>query len=85
MRFLHLGRGVRRQQLADLFVDLSLGGVYRDGRPHKGIFLMRLSDERLAVKIETMERLLRDFAETLPGRFVVVSEDRIRFAAEPAH
>ena len=67
-------------------VDKDFGErVYRDGRPHRGVILMRLGDERLAVKIETMESLLLGFAEKLPGRFVVVSEDRVRFAAQPAH
>jgi predicted nuclease of predicted toxin-antitoxin system len=30
--------------------------VYREQRPHKGIVLLRLEDERAVVKIETLKR-----------------------------
>jgi predicted nuclease of predicted toxin-antitoxin system len=54
--------------------------VYRERRPHKGVILLRLDDERADVKIETIRRLLESYANRLPGQFVVVTESSIRFA-----
>ena len=54
--------------------------VYRERRPHKGVVLLRLDDERADVKIETIKRLLENYTDRLPGQFVVVTENRIRFA-----
>ncbi len=53
--------------------------VYRERRPHKGVILLRLDDERAATKIDTMRRLLASYADQLAGNFVVVTETRIRF------
>jgi predicted nuclease of predicted toxin-antitoxin system len=54
--------------------------VYRDRRPHRGVILLRLDDERAASKIDTLKRLLRDYADRLADRFVVVTETTVRFA-----
>ncbi|MBM4031430.1 MAG: hypothetical protein FJ291_06535 [Planctomycetes bacterium] len=54
--------------------------VYRERRPHRGVVLLRLDDERAAVKIATLRSLLASYADQLPDRFVVVTEDRVRFA-----
>lgn len=54
--------------------------VYRDQRSHQGIVLLRLGDERAARKIETLRQLLSNYADELPGRYVVVSETQVRFA-----
>jgi len=54
--------------------------VYRDRRPHKGVILLRLEDERAASKIETLRRLLDRYRDRLAGSFVVVTERRVRFA-----
>ncbi len=54
--------------------------VYRERRPHKGVILLRLDDERTANKIDTMRRLLASYADQLAGHFVVVTETRVRFA-----
>ena len=54
--------------------------AYRQGRRHKGIVLLRLDDERPHSKIAVVQRLLRDYADRLPGSFVVATEQRIRFA-----
>jgi predicted nuclease of predicted toxin-antitoxin system len=55
--------------------------VYRERHPHKGVVLLRLDDERADVKIKTIERLLESYTDRLPGQFVVVTENRIRFAS----
>lgn len=54
--------------------------VYREQLPHKGVILLRLADERQAIKIDVLERLLSVYADRIAGQFVVVTETRIRFA-----
>jgi predicted nuclease of predicted toxin-antitoxin system len=54
--------------------------VFREGRAHSGVVFLRLADERSASKIAVLERLLSAYGEHLGGRFVVASEDRIRFS-----
>jgi predicted nuclease of predicted toxin-antitoxin system len=54
--------------------------VYREGLPHRGVVLLRLDDERAASKIDSLRRLLADYADRLADRFVVVTETRVRFA-----
>ncbi len=54
--------------------------IYRERLPHRGIILLRLADERSAVKIDVLERLLSGHANRIPGHFVVVTETKVRFA-----
>jgi predicted nuclease of predicted toxin-antitoxin system len=54
--------------------------VYRERRPHKGVVLLRLEDERASGKIETIRRLFERYSDRLAGAFVVVTETRVRFA-----
>jgi predicted nuclease of predicted toxin-antitoxin system len=53
--------------------------IFRDKRSHRGIILLRLDDERAASKIAAIEKLLHLDA-VLSDRFVVVTENRVRFA-----
>lgn len=57
--------------------------VYREQRPHKGVILLRLENERTASKIATLQQLLESHAERLEGQFVVVTETGVRFARTP--
>ena len=54
--------------------------VFRNQRQHKGVVLLRLDDERAASKINTIKRLLDDYADRLGGAFTVVTETQVRFA-----
>ncbi len=54
--------------------------VYRDGRLHKGIILLRLEDERSASKIQVLSHLFKNYLERLAGSFVVATETKVRFA-----
>lgn len=54
--------------------------VFKYGKPHKGIILLRLDDERSHVKIDTLRRLLESHGDRLGDQFVVVTEKRVRFA-----
>ena len=53
--------------------------VFRAGKPHKGVILLRLADMRASSKIAALERLFSGHANQLLGRFVVVSERTVRF------
>ena len=52
--------------------------VYRDGCPHHGVVLLRLSDERASFKIDALRRLLSGVGDQLADRFVVVTERQVR-------
>jgi predicted nuclease of predicted toxin-antitoxin system len=54
--------------------------VYRDRRSHCGVILLRLDDERPVSKIAVLSHLLDRYEARLSGSFVVVSEQRVRFA-----
>lgn len=52
--------------------------VFRDGRAHRGVILLRLADDRTPAKIAALERLLADLPDDLHECFVVVTERSIR-------
>jgi predicted nuclease of predicted toxin-antitoxin system len=54
--------------------------VYRERRPHKGIVLLRLDDERTSSKINILRRLLAQHADQLTENFIVATETRVRLA-----
>lgn len=53
--------------------------IYRDRHQHKGVIFLRLENERAANKIVVLEKLLKNHAENLEGKFVVVTETKVRF------
>lgn len=54
--------------------------INREARQHRGVIFLRLEDERATNKIEKLRLLLENYAEQLPNSFVVVTENRVRFA-----
>jgi predicted nuclease of predicted toxin-antitoxin system len=54
--------------------------VYRQGDPHRGVVLLRLDNERSANKISVLRNLLSEYADRLHDRFVVVTEEQVRFS-----
>jgi predicted nuclease of predicted toxin-antitoxin system len=56
--------------------------VYRERKPHHGVILMRLNDERSISKIRVLKRLLENHSKRLPEQFVVVTEKKVRFAGQ---
>jgi predicted nuclease of predicted toxin-antitoxin system len=54
--------------------------VYREQKPHRGVVLLRLGNERSANKIDVLRRLLEGYSEQLTDSFIVVTEKQIRFA-----
>ena len=60
--------------------DKDFGGeVCRQRRPHRGVVLLRLVNERASNKIAVLKRLLGSYADRLHDKFVVVTETRVRF------
>ncbi len=56
--------------------------AYHEKKPHHGIILLRLDDERSKLKIEALKRLLHAYADRIPDQFVVVTGKGVRFAKE---
>ena len=54
--------------------------VFRNGRLHKEVILLRLEDERTSSKIKVLSHLLEKYIDRLPNAFVVVTEKQVRFA-----
>ncbi|MEW5870469.1 MAG: DUF5615 family PIN-like protein [Chloroflexota bacterium] len=54
--------------------------IFRERYPHKGVILLRLDDERAKNKISALERVLSKYETQLSGRFVVVTENKIRLS-----
>ena len=54
--------------------------VYRDKRPHHGVILLRLQDDRAVSKIDAIEKLLDGYEGRIANAFVVVTQTHIRFA-----
>jgi len=54
--------------------------VYRDGRLHRGVILLRLKDERSTSKIQVLSRLFETYLDKLQNSFLVVTEKQVRFA-----
>lgn len=54
--------------------------VYREHRPHRGVVLFRLENERSVNKINTLQQLLEAYSQQLSDNFVVVTETQVRFA-----
>ena len=54
--------------------------IFRDRKQHKGIVLLRLDDERAAMKIDVIGRLLEQYEDRVENQFVVVTENTVRFA-----
>jgi predicted nuclease of predicted toxin-antitoxin system len=56
--------------------------IYREHKPHHGVVLLRLDDERAKNKIGVLRRLLNSYANRLTDQFVVVTEEKVRFAKQ---
>ncbi|MDD5616163.1 MAG: DUF5615 family PIN-like protein [Candidatus Methanoperedens sp.] len=54
--------------------------VFREKKPHKGVILLRLGDERAANKITVLKNFLKIYEKTILGQFIVVTETTVRIA-----
>ncbi len=56
--------------------------VFHTRKPHKGVILLRLENERTASKIAVLQRLFKLYADKLPNNFVVATKTTIRIVKE---
>ena len=54
--------------------------VFRERRLHHGVVFLRLANERAANKIRVLNHLLSQNTDAIRNSFVVVTENRVRFA-----
>jgi predicted nuclease of predicted toxin-antitoxin system len=54
--------------------------IFRSHLPHAGVVLLRLRNERPSSKIAVLERILKEYGDSLADNFVVVTEHLVRFA-----
>jgi predicted nuclease of predicted toxin-antitoxin system len=54
--------------------------VFRERRLHHGVVFLRLANERSTNKIRVLNRFLNQYGEKIAGRFIVVTETRVRSA-----
>jgi len=54
--------------------------VFREKREHHGIIFLRLDDERAVNKIDVLRQLISNYSDKLPGQFVTVTENKVRFS-----
>ncbi len=52
--------------------------VYRSGRTHAGVLLLRLEARRTSEKVRIVEAIFQQFGDPLPGRFAVYQDGRLR-------
>jgi len=61
--------------------DKDFGGIiFREHRPHKGVILLRLEDERGKNKVAAIERVLHNYSNRIENHFLVVTETKIRIS-----
>ena len=56
--------------------------VFRMRKPHKGVILLRLEDERAENKIAVLQQLLKLYSNKLANNFIVVTEKTVRIVKE---
>ncbi len=52
--------------------------IYREHRPHHGVILLRLEDERSNNKIAVLEKILISYQDRIPDNYVVATERKVR-------
>ena len=56
--------------------------IFRTGKPHKGVVLLRLEDERTDNKIAVLRRVLESYSDKLANNFTIVTEKTVRIVEE---
>ena len=57
--------------------------VFKERKPHCGVVLLRLHDERAPNKLLVMERVLEQCSDRLADNFLVATEKAIRISGGP--
>jgi len=56
--------------------------IFRMRRPHKGVILLRLDDERAENKIAVLQRVFKSYSNKLANNLVVVTEKTVRISGD---
>ncbi|MBD3189095.1 MAG: hypothetical protein GF308_00540 [Candidatus Heimdallarchaeota archaeon] len=56
--------------------------IVRHKKPHKGVILLRLKDERAKNKIRVLKKLLEAYTDKLAENFIVVTEKMVRIVGK---
>jgi len=73
-----LDRAVREGRLI-LTMDKDFGElVYRSGKVHSGVLLLRLEEARSREKVAIVEKIFRQYEQKLRGHFAVYRRGRLR-------
>ena len=56
--------------------------IFRLKKPHKGVILLRLEDERAVNKIAVLQRLFDSYEKSLVDHFIVATETAIRIVGK---
>ncbi len=59
--------------------------IYWENCPHRGVIFLNLENQLAANKIETLGRLLAIYPDLISDRFVVVTENQVRFTENPSN
>ena len=59
--------------------------IFKNKRPHCGVLLLRLIDEKPTNKIRILESILENYHQDLSGNFVVATEKTIRIIKPSMH
>lgn len=79
-----LDRALREGRLV-VTMDKDFGNlVYRLGRGHAGVLLLRLEEARSAGKVTVLQTIFEDHAAHLPGAFSVYQRGKLRIRQGPA-
>ncbi len=57
--------------------------VFRSGKRHRGVLLLRLHDESSTNRVRVVKSVLERHADRLPNHFVVATENRVRIRPAP--
>ena len=52
--------------------------IFRHKKPHKGVILLRLDDNRPDNKIAVLDKLLKSYSKQLNNNFIVATEKKVR-------
>lgn len=52
--------------------------IFRKKKPHKGVILLRLEDERPANQIAILQQILESYSHRLADNFVIATEKSVR-------
>lgn len=73
-----MNRAVREQRIV-VTNDKDFGElIFRSGKAHQGVVLLRLHNESAANRVKMMKNVLEHYADRLAGHFTIATERNVR-------